>query len=135
MVVLITPMVVGNIAQYLFSRGRSGESQNAVISSIYVGDWQDESNPANVIRILPSGSASCRIVQGIMHYTVSGGRASLDKGTLRLAIKFNSFGPTWHVDEPPHETTAGAAMKLDGRTFRKSRSYPLPSGSNGSSGI
>jgi hypothetical protein len=107
---------------------RTGESHNSVIGSIYVGDWQDVNNPTNTIQILPNGAASCQIVNGMSHYTITGGRATFDKQTRRLGIKFFFVGPSWHVDEPPHQTTDGFVMKLDGRTFRKSRSYPSPSG-------
>jgi len=93
-----------------------------------VGDWQDVKNPDSVIQILPDGSASCQIVNGTTHYTVTGGQATFDKQTERLAIKFFFFGPSWHVDEPPHQTEDGLVMKLDGQTFRKFRSYSSPSG-------
>jgi hypothetical protein len=85
-------------------------------------------NPASVIQILPNGAASCQIVHGTSNYTVTGGQATFDRQTKRLAIKFFFFGPSWHVDEPPHDTADGLVMKLDGQTFRKFRSYSSPSG-------
>jgi hypothetical protein len=105
------------------------DSRNSVVGTIYVGDWQDVSNPASVIEILPNGSANCQIVHGVSHYSIDGGRGTFDKQTKHLAIKFFFFGPSWHVDETPHETADGLIMKLDGQTFRKVRSYPSPSGS------
>jgi hypothetical protein len=124
---LVIPIVVVNVAQYISNTVRSDESHNSVIRSIYVGDCQDVHNSANLIPILPSGSASFRLVLGIMHYTISGGRATFGKETKRLAIKFSFFGPSWHVDEPPHQTSEGSVMKLDGQIFRKFRTYPSPS--------
>jgi hypothetical protein len=108
------------------------ESQNPVVGSAYVGDWQDVTNPSSIIQIQPNGSASCQIVHGSSHYSINGGRATFDKKTNRLSIKLFFFGPSWHVDETPHETAAGFVMKLDGTTFLKSRGYPSPSGSPGS---
>jgi hypothetical protein len=121
-------------AQHISNAVRSDQGHNSVIGSAYIGDWQDVNNPASVIQILPNGSASCKIVHGLSHYSVNGGRASFDKQTERLAIKFFFFGPSWHVDEPPHETVDGFVMKLDGQTFLKVRSYSSPSGS-GSPGV
>ena len=128
-VVAIILVVVA--AQQFFSAVRSDESHNSVVGSTYVGDWQDVANPASHIQILPNGSASCRIVHGVSHYSITGGRATFDKQTRRLAIKFFFFGPSWHVDETPHQTADGLVMKLDGQTFRKLRDYPSPSGSEG----
>jgi hypothetical protein len=91
-------------------------------------------NSASLIQILPNGSASCKIVHGFSHYSINGGQATFDKQTQRLAIKFFFMGPSWHVDEPPHQTTDGFVMKLDGQTFRKFRNYSSPSGS-GSPGV
>jgi hypothetical protein len=113
---------------------RSGEGHNSVLARSYVGDWQDINNPASIIQIRPNGSASCMIVHGSSHYSINGGQATFDKQTQRLAIKFFFIGPSWHVDEPPHQTTDGFVMKLDGQIFRKSRSYSSPSGS-GSPGV
>jgi hypothetical protein len=121
-------------AQKISDSIRSGEGQNSVAGTNYVGDWQDVNNPTSVIQILPSGSASCKIVNGLSRYSLNGGWASFDRQTKRLAIRFLFFGPSWHVDEPPHETADGFVMKLDGQTFRKVRSYPSPSGS-GSPGV
>jgi hypothetical protein len=115
-------------AQQISNSLNTGESRDSVIGSIYIGDWQDLKNPASVIQILPDGSASCQIVNGATNYTVTGGRATFDKQTKRLAIKFFFFGPSWHVDEPPHQTEDGLVMRLDGQTFRKFRSYSSPSG-------
>jgi hypothetical protein len=120
--------------QKITNAAHSTESHNSVIGSIYVGDWQDVKNPGSVIQILPNGSASCRIVNGTTNYNITGGQATFDKQTKRLAIKLFLFGPSWHVDEPPHETADGLVMKLDGQTFRKFQSYPSPSGS-GSPGV
>lgn len=106
-------------------------SRNSVVGTVYVGDWQDVSNPASVIEILPNGSANCQIVHGVSHYSINGGKATFDKQTKHLSIKFFFFGPSWHVDETPHETADGLIMKLDGQTFRKVRSHPSPSGSQG----
>jgi hypothetical protein len=106
---------------------RSNESHKSVIGSAYVGDWQDVSNPTSVIQILPNGAASCHIVHGTTNYTITGGQATFDQQTKRLAIKFFFVGPSWHVDEPPHQTSDGLVMKLDGQIFRKSRNYPSPS--------
>ena len=110
---------------------KTDESHNSVVGSVYVGDWQDVSNPASVIEILPDGSASCQIVHGVSHYSINGGRATFNKETGHLAIKFFFLGPNWHVDETPHQTADGLVMKLDGQTFRKVRTYPSPSGSKG----
>jgi hypothetical protein len=126
---IVAVILVVIAAQQISNAVRSGESHNSVIARIYVGDWQDVKNPTSVIQILPNGSASCRIVNGLANYTITGGRATFDKQTKRLAIKFFFIGPSWHVDEPPHETAEGVVMKLDGQTFRKFRSYPSPSGS------
>jgi hypothetical protein len=135
LIAAVVVAILGNIANVLISNWvRSGQSHASVISSIYVGDWQDVKNPGSVIQILPNGSASCRIVNGMSNYNISGGRATFDKQTKRLAIKVFFFGPSWHVDEPPHETADGFVMKLDGQTFRKLRSYSSPSGS-GSPGV
>jgi hypothetical protein len=135
LIAAVVVAILGNIANVLISNWvRSGQSHASVISSIYVGDWQDVKNPGSVIQILPNGSASCRIVNGMSNYNISGGRATFDKQTERLAIKVFFFGPSWHVDEPPHETADGFVMKLDGQTFRKLRSYSSPSGS-GSPGV
>jgi hypothetical protein len=120
--------------QQITNAAHSAQSHGSVVGSFYVGDWQDVKNPQSVIQILPNGSASCRIVNGISNYTLNGGRATFDQQTKRLAIKLFFFGPSWHVDEPPHETADGLVMKLDGQTFRKLRSYPSPSGS-GSPGV
>ena len=114
--------------QKITNAAHSTESHNSVIGSIYVGDWQDVKNPGSVIQILPNGSASCRIVNGMTNYNITGGQATFDKQTKRLAIKLFLFGPSWHVDEPPHETADGLVMKLDGQTFRKFQSNPSPSG-------
>jgi hypothetical protein len=110
---------------------KTDESHNSVVGSVYVGEWQDMSNPASVIQILPNGSASCQIVHGMSHYSINGGRATFNKETRHLAIKFFFLGPNWHVDEPPHETADGLVMKLDGDTFRRVRGNPSPSGSQG----
>ena len=131
-VVAIVLVVIA--AQQISNAVRTGESHNSVSGSIYVGDWQDLKNSASVIQILPNGSASCRIVNGMSHYTITGGQATFDKQTKRLAIKFFFIGPSWHVDEPPHQTADGFVMTLDGKTFRKFRSYSSPSGT-GSPGV
>jgi hypothetical protein len=107
---------------------KTGDSHNSVAGTAYVGDWQDVNNPASVIQILPNGSGSCQIVHGVSHYSINGGKATFDKETRHLAIKFFFLGPSWHVDETPHETADGLIMKLDGQTFRQVRSYPSPSG-------
>jgi hypothetical protein len=127
----VATILVVVAAQQFFSAVQSDESHNSVVGSSYVGDWQDVANPASHIQILPTGSASCRIVHGVSHYSITGGRATFDKQTRRLAIKFFFFGPSWHVDETPHQTADGLVMKLDGQTFRKLRAYPSPSGSEG----
>ena len=110
---------------------KTDESHNSVVDSVYVGEWQDVSNPASVIQILPDGSASCQIVHGMTHYSINSGRATLNKETRQLAIKFFFLGPTWHVDEAPHETADGLVMKLDGNTFRRVRPYASPSDTRG----
>ncbi|MBV8100972.1 MAG: hypothetical protein JOZ31_17650 [Verrucomicrobia bacterium] len=126
---IVAVILVVFAVQQISNTVRSDESHKSVIGSDYVGDWQDVSNPTSVIRILPSGSASCHIVHGATNYTITGGQATFDKQTKRLAIKFFFVGPSWHVDEPPHQTTDGLVMKLDGQIFRKFRSYSLPSDS------
>jgi hypothetical protein len=123
--IILVVVAVRNIS----TTARSDQSHNSLVGSSYVGDWQDVNNPASVIQILPNGSGSCRIVHGMSNYNVTGGTAAFDKQTQRLSIKFFFIGPSWHVDEPPHESTDGVVMKLDGQTFRKLRSYPSPSGS------
>ena len=110
---------------------KTDESHNSVVGSVYVGEWQDVSNPASVIQILPDGSASCQIVHGMSHYSINGGRATFNKETRRLAIKFFFLGPNWHVDEAPHETADGLVMTLDGDTFRRVRAFSSPPGSQG----
>jgi hypothetical protein len=110
---------------------KTDKSHNSVVGSVYVGEWQDVSNPASVIQILPNGSASCKIVHGMSHYSINGGRATFNKETRHLAIKFFFLGPNWHVDEAPHETGDGLVMTLDGITFRRVSGYPSPSGSQG----
>jgi hypothetical protein len=50
-----------------------------------------------------------------MHYTISGGRATFDKETKRLAIKFSLFGRSWHVEELPHQTSDGSVTEVDGK--------------------
>jgi hypothetical protein len=131
---IVAVILVVIAAQQISNSVRTGESHNSVTGSPYVGDWQDVKNPVSVIQILPNGSASCQIVNGSTHYTITGGQATFDKQTKRLAIKFFFVGPSWHVDESPHATADGFVMKLDGRTFRKVRSYSSPSGS-GSPGV
>jgi hypothetical protein len=126
--VIVAVILVVIAAQQISNSVHSDESHKSVIGSFYVGDWQDVSNPSSVIQILPNGSASCRIVHGATNYTITGGQATFDKQTKRLAIKFFFVGPSWHVDEPPHQTPDGLVMKLDGQIFRKSRSYSSPSG-------
>jgi hypothetical protein len=113
-------------AQQISNSARSDESHKSVVGSAYVGDWQDISNPISVIQILPNGSASCHIIHGTTNYTITGGQATFDKQTKRLAIKFFFVGPSWHVDEPPHQTSDGVVMTLDGQIFRKSQSYSSP---------
>jgi hypothetical protein len=125
---IVAVILVVVAAQHISNAVRSDESHKSVIASSYLGDWQDVSDPTSVIQILPNGSASCHIVHGATNYTITGGQATFDKQTKRLAIKFFFVGPSWHVDEPPHQTTDGFVMKLDGQTFRKFRSYPSPSG-------
>jgi hypothetical protein len=126
---IVAVILVVVAAQQTSNSVRSDESHKSVIGSSYVGDWQDVSDPTSVIQILPTGAASCHIVHGATNYTITGGQAAFDKQTQRLAIKFFFVGPSWHVDEPPHQTADGFVMKLDGQTFRKVRSYPSPSGS------
>jgi hypothetical protein len=126
---IVAVILVVIAAQQISNSVRSDESHKSVIGSSYVGDWQDVSDPSSVIQILPNGAASCHIVHGATNYTITGGQATFDKQTKRLAIKFFFVGPSWHVDEPPHQITDGVVMKLDGQTFRKFRSYPSPSGS------
>jgi hypothetical protein len=126
---IVAVILVVIAAQQISNTVRSDESHKSVIGSSYVGDWQDVSNPTSVIQILPNGVASCHIVHGTTNYTITGGQATFDKQTKRLAIKFFFVGPTWHVDEPPHQTSDGLIMKLDGQIFRKSRNYPSPSDS------
>ena len=125
---IVAIILVVVATQHISNAVRTDEGHKSVIGSAYVGDWQDVNNPVSVIQILPNGSAGCQIVHGGSHYTVSGGQATFDKQTKRLAIKFFFFGPSWHVDEPPHQTADGIVMKLDGQTFRKFRNYPSPSG-------
>ena len=110
---------------------RADENRNSVVGTVYIGDWQDVNNPASVIQILPNGSGSCNIVHGMSHYSINGGKATFDKQTNYLAIKFFFLGPNWHVDEAPHQTVNGVIMKLDGQSFRKLRNYPTPSGNQG----
>jgi len=131
---IVAVILVVIAAQQISNAVRTGESHNSVIGSIYVGDWQQVNNSDNVIQILPNGSANCKIVNGMTHYSITSGQATFDKQTKRLAIKFFFVGPSWHVDEPPHQTTDGVVMKLDGHTFRKFRSYSSPSGT-GSPGV
>jgi hypothetical protein len=50
-----------------------------------------------------------------MDYTISRGRATLDKETKRLPINFSFFGTSWHIDEPPHQTSDGSVMEVDGK--------------------
>jgi hypothetical protein len=126
---IVAVILVVIAAQQISNTVRSDESHKSVIGSSYVGDWQDVSDPTSVIQILPTGAASCRIVRGATNYTITGGQATFDRQTQQLAIKFFFVGPSWHVDEPPHQTSDGFVMKLDGQTFRKVRSYPSPSGS------
>jgi hypothetical protein len=126
LVIAIILVVVA--AQQISTTARTNESHNSVIGSSYVGDWQDVNHSDSVIQILPNGLANCRIVHGSTNYNVTGGTATFDKQTKRLSIKFFFLGPSWHVDEPPHQTMDGVVMKLDGQTFRKLRSYPSPSG-------
>jgi hypothetical protein len=82
---------------------------------ILLGNSPLDYGSPNLIVILSAGSASCRIVVGIMHYTISGGRATFDKETKCLAIKFSLFDPSWHVDEPPHQTSDGSVMEVAGK--------------------
>jgi hypothetical protein len=125
--------VIGLVfAVYQLSNGISkDESQNSVVGTAFVGDWQDVNNPASVIQIQPNGGGSCQIVHGVSHYSINGGKATFDKKTQHLAIKLFFLGPNWHVDEAPHQTANGMIMKLDGDTFRKLRSFPSPTGSEG----
>jgi hypothetical protein len=50
-----------------------------------------------------------------MHYTISVGRATFDKETKRLAIKFSLFDPSWHVDKLPHQTSDGSVTEVAGK--------------------
>jgi hypothetical protein len=128
-VVLVVLLVFA--VNQISSVAKTDESHNSVVGSVYVGEWQDVRNPASVIKILPDGSASCQIVHGTSHYSINGGRATFNRETRQLAIKFFFLGPNWHVDEAPHETADGLVMKLDGDTFRKVRGHPSPSSSQG----
>ncbi|MBV8213297.1 MAG: hypothetical protein JOZ08_08740 [Verrucomicrobia bacterium] len=131
---VVAVILVVITAQQISNAVRTNEGHNSVIGSPYIGDWQEANNSANFIKILPNGSASCQIVNGSTHYTVTAGQATFDKQTKRLAIKFFFVGPSWHVDEAPHQTADGVVMKLDGQTFLKLRTYSSPSGS-GSPGV
>jgi hypothetical protein len=127
--IIVAVVLLVVVDQHLTNAAHSTERHNSVIGTIYVGAWQGVKNPGSVIQILPNGSASCRIVNGISNYNITGGRATFDKQTNRLSIKLFFFGPSWHVDEPPHETADGFEMKLDGQTYRKVQNYPSPSSS------
>jgi hypothetical protein len=107
------------------------DNRNSIVGSAYVGDWVNAGNPSSFIRILPNGLASCQVMSGGIQYSVEGGHASFDRKTGRLAIKFFFFGPTWHVDEAPHETKDGFFMKLDGQTYRRLGPSPRASPSSG----
>ena len=102
------------------------DNRDSILGSAYIGDWVNAGNPSSFIRILPNGSASCQVMSGGIQYSVDGGHASFDRKTGRLAIKFFFFGPTWHVDETPHETEDGFIMKLDGQTYRRLSRSPSP---------
>jgi hypothetical protein len=128
--VVLVVLIVFAVNQ-ISSVAKTDDSHNSVVGSVYVGQWQDVKNPASVIQILPDGSASCQIVHGMSHYSINGGRATFNKETRHLAIKFFFLGPNWHVDEAPHQTADGFVMKLDGDTFRKVDSFPSPSGTKG----
>jgi hypothetical protein len=128
-VVLVVLLVFA--VNQISSVAKTDGSHNSVVGSVYVGEWQDVRNPASVIQILPDGSASCQIVHGMSHYSINGGRATFNKETRHLAIKFFFLGPDWFVEEPPHQTADGLIMKLGGDTFRKVQSYPSPSDTKG----
>lgn len=41
-----------------------------------------------------------------------------------LSIKLFFFGPTWHIDQPPHRNGAQFEMILDGKIYRRVREAP-----------
>jgi hypothetical protein len=127
-IVLVSILFVVGFQQIssLLSSAGIDDSRNSIVGSAYVGDWVNAGNPSSFIRILPNGSASCQIMRGGIRYSVDGGHASFDRKTGRLAIKFFFVGPTWHVDEAPHETKDGFIMKLDGQTYRRLGPGPSP---------
>jgi hypothetical protein len=40
-----------------------------------------------------------------------------------LSIKLFFFGPTCHIDQPPHRNGAHFEMILDGKVYRRVREY------------
>lgn len=100
------------------------------IPSEYVGDWELVSNEPGQIRILPGGRAEYHSRHGIDSFDVSGARARLTPDRKALSIKLFFFGPTWHVDEPPHRKGDQFEMVLDGKVYRRVREYHEAPGKN-----
>jgi hypothetical protein len=99
------------------------DSTHPPIPLEYVGDWELVSNEPGQIRILPGGRAECHTKHGITSFDFSGARARLTPDRQALSIKFFFFGPTWHVDEPPHRNGDQFEMILDGKLYRRVREY------------
>ncbi|HEY0791289.1 MAG TPA: hypothetical protein VGD78_09515 [Chthoniobacterales bacterium] len=85
----------------------------------YVGTWQSVDDPSSTLTIHPDGKGDCDIHHRGGAYRMLGGRIHYDPAHRLLSLKFLIFGPSWHVDDPPHAAEHGSEMKLNGRPYRR----------------
>jgi hypothetical protein len=92
----------------------------------FVGVWRAVDDPRSTITIRADGKGDCDIHHHGSDYQLTGARARYDDVRRSLSLKYSILGPSWHVDDPPHPTSEGMEMQLNGRVYRKTSPVSRP---------